>query len=377
MKKFKIILFLFLFATVLYAQDHFFILVDVSKSVRQSELNDAKQAINEILTGAPLSKAFIAHGSQQDLALFRIKAGDKIGIARFGSLSTTLAINPQLTTIQNIDADLSTAINSISWTPTDNQTYLTLAKAKISEFAKRNNISRYRLCLISDNVNDDFGPNGLPNYPDDYTRNLVESYNTSTNPIREAGFTRLKFDKTSLFTISFSPSVDITGYTLPGGTTTTIVDNPAISINSPKGTKNSPVLLKSETLNLNWTCSHCPEGIRYSVRISQEGGKFRENKTNLTSNRLSINLPNGQFSITVSSSNVTGVSSDTTFISVNEGGYGWLLVLSTLLAGAGGGYYFWDKKRREKIENVFENQPDIFDTNTRPINNTTHNSEYF
>ena len=196
--------------------------------------------------------------------------------------------------------------------------------------------------------------------------------------MREAGFTRLKFNNASLFTLSFSPSVDITGYSLPG--TNPVVDNTpqsTISITSPKGTKNTPAVLKTETLNLNWTCSQCSEGIRYSVRISQEGGKFRENKTDLTANRFSINLPNGQFSITVSSSNLTGVSSDTTFISVNKGGYGWLLFLLLLLAGAGGGYYIWDKKRREKLENIFENKTDIFNANTGTTNNTINNSEYF
>ena len=218
MKRSFLAVFLIIYSFITYSQSNVFVLVDVSKSVSQVDLNNAKLTLSEVLIGTNLSKAFVSQGSQGDLARFNLKQGDRLSIAKFGSLNTTLAINPVQTTIQNINADVSLALGSNNWVPTDNQTYFTLAKAKIAEFAKGNNIFKYKLYIISDNVNDDFGPGGKPNYPDDYTRNLAEGYNTSSNPISEAGFTKLKFSTSSLFTLSFSPEVDVSKYSPPGGT---------------------------------------------------------------------------------------------------------------------------------------------------------------
>lgn len=384
MKRLSSILFFLLCIAMLQAQEHIFMLVDVSKSVRQHELNDARQAINEILTGRQPSKAFISQGSQQDLVNFKIKAGDKLSVSRFGSLNTTLAISPVPVTIQNIDADVNQALNSITWTPTDGQTYMTLAKAKIAEYAKNHNVSKYRLYIISDNINDDYGPNGRPNYPaDGYTQNLAEGYNTSTNPVNEAGYTRLKFSQNSDFTISLSPGVDVSKYNLPStATTSPAVQNdatPAIKISpAQKGKKGNEYKLKADKLNLNWTCANCPQGTKYSVNISQyEGGKLRETKKDLIANNLTIKLPDGKFRITVSASNVSS-SSDTTFISVSTGGYGWLIFLLIAIVGIGAGYYFWNKKRQEKIDRYSDHNGDksIF---TQPSGNNTNptNSDYF
>jgi hypothetical protein len=365
------------------AQDHVFILVDVSKSVKQHELNDAKQALNEILNGNQPSKAFISQGKQQDLSNFKIKQGDKLSISKFGNLNTTLGISPNPTTIQNINSDVNQVINSIVWVPTDGLTYITLAKAKIAEYAKDSNISKYKLYIISDNINDDYGPNGRPNYPDDgYTQNLVESYNTSTNPVNEAGYTKLKFSKTSDFTLSFSPSVDVSKYNLPPGRTPPpITDNnpnPVISISSAKGKKGKEYEFKKETFNLSWTCTHCPEGIKYTVNISEyDGGKFKETKKDLVANTLSVKLPDGKFRITVSASNYS-VSSDTTFVKINTGSYGWLIFLLFLLVGGGIGYYFWNKRRQDKIENptAIINKDNIFSKNNGTTNNSP-NSKIF
>src|SRR5690606_3305637 len=115
MKKLFTILNLILCAFSVYAQNNVFVLVDVSKSVKQDELTNAKQALNEILTGSHLSTAFISQGSQQDLANFKLGPGDKLAIVRFGGLHTTLAINPNPSTIQNINADVSQVLNSITW----------------------------------------------------------------------------------------------------------------------------------------------------------------------------------------------------------------------------------------------------------------------
>lgn len=366
-----------------YAQNNVFVLVDVSLSVKPNELNDAKQALNEVLTGSSLSKAVISQGSQQDLVNFKMAQGDKLAIAKFGSLLTTLAINPSPTTIQNINADISQVLNAASWTPTDGQTYITLAKAKIAEYAKNHNITKYKLYLISDNIQDDYGKAGKPNYPDDYTRNLAEGYNTSTNPVSESGYTKLKFDKAKDFTLSFSPNVDVSKYTLPGGTPPAIVDTPSgnagITITSPpEAKKGKEHEVKSETVNINWTCNNCPQGIKYTVLVSQyDGGKFRETKK-CDVPTATFKLPDGKFRITVSASNTTA-SSDYTCISVSTGGYGWLIFLLILIVAGAVGYKIWNDKRNKKLNEFAPTKADDIFSKSSGGTTTSNspNSDYF
>jgi len=367
-----------------YAQNYVFVLVDASKSVTQSDLNNAKQALTEVLTGSQLTKAFIAQGSQADLANFKLVAGDKLAVSKFGSLQTTLAINPNPSTVSNVNADVSQVLNSTTWTPTDNQTYITLAKAKIAEYAKNHNITKYKLYVISDNVNDDYGQGGKPNYPDDYTRNLAEGYNTSTNPVSEGGYTKLKFTANSLFTLSFSPSVDVSKYTLPGGTSPAIVDtsnaHSAITISSPpEAKKGKEHEIKTETVSINWTCNNCPLGIKYTVLVSQyDGGKFRETKRGLVTNTATFKLPDGKFRITVSASNFASTS-DYTCISVSTGGYGWLIFLLIIIAAAAFGLKKWNDKRNEKIERFATNKADDIFTKSSggSTSGNSSNSDYF
>lgn len=367
-----------------YAQNNVFVLVDVSKSVTQADLNSAKQALTEVLTGSQLTKALVKQGNQADLANFKLVPGDNLAVAKFGSLQTTLAINPTLTQIQNVGADVGQVLNSTAWTPTDNQTYLTLAKAKIAEYAKNHNITKYKLYVISDNINDNYGPGGKPNYPDDYTRNLAEGYNTSNNPVNEGGNTKLKFTDNSLFTLTFIPSVDVSKYRSGIGTPPAIVDtiteNAAITITSPpKAKKGKEHEIKTETVNINWTCNNCPQGIKYTVLVSQyDGGKHREPKKVYVNNAATFTLPDGKFRITVSASNYTA-SSDYTCISVSTGGYGWLIFLLILIAAIGIGYYFWNKKRQEKIDVFATNKADdIFSKGSGgTTSSNSSNSDYF
>jgi hypothetical protein len=384
MKKLFTLLYLTLCTFSVYSQTNVFVLVDVSKSVKQHELDNAKQALNEVLTGLPLSKTIVSQGTQQDLSNFKMTQGDKLAIVKFGSLQTTLAISPNPSIIQNVNADVSQILNTIPWTPTDQQTYFTLAKAKIAEYAKNQNITKYKLYIISDNINDDYGQGGKPNYPDSYTQNLAEGYNTSTNPVNEAGYTKLKFSANSLFTLSFSPGVDVSKYSLPGGTPPATVDtdtvDAAITISSPpEAKKGKEHEVKVETLNINWTCNNCPQGIKYTVLVSQyEGGKFKEAKKDLFANTATFKLPDGKFRITVSSSNFKSTS-DYTCISVNTGSYSWLIFLLILIAVIGGGYYLWNKKRQEKIDVFASNKADdIFSKNNGgTTSSNSSNSDYF
>jgi hypothetical protein len=350
--------------TVHAQSNNIFVLVDVSKSVTQTDMNNAKQALMEVLTGLQLSKAFIAQGNQRDLVNFKLTQGDKLAIVKFGSLQTTLAINPSPTIIQNTTADVNQAINSFSWTPTDNQTYITLAKAKIAEYTKNHGITKFKLYIISDNVQDDYGPNGKATYPDDYTRNLAESYNTTTNPVNEKASTKVKFSNTSSYSLTFIPEVDVSKYSLPGGVRPALVDtssaNAAITITSPlKAKKGKEHEMNSEAININWKCDNCPQGIKYMVTISQyESGTFREMKRDLVTNTANFKLPNGKFRVSVSAANYSNASSDTTYISVNTGSYGWIIFLLILVVAGAIGYYYWNKKRQEKIDIFTSNKSD-------------------
>lgn len=383
MKRLYTILFLVFCTASMYAQNNVFVLVDVSRSVTQTDLNNAKEALSQVLTGVPLTKAFVSQGSQSDLVNFKLGVGDKFSISKFGSLNTTLAINPNQTQIQNVNADVYQVLNSFGWIPTDGQTYLTLAKAKIAEYAKNNKIGNYKLLIISDNVNDDYGKNGRPNYPDDYIRDLAECYHTPKCPVDEADFTKIKFSRTSGFALAFSPKVDVTNYQLPVGVSSPILtssDSNAVITILPKAKKGKEYKVTSETVNINWNCQNCPQGIKYTVTVSQyEDGKYRDVKKDLIANSATFKLPDGKFRVSVSASNYANASSDTTYLSVSTGGYGWIIFLLIILAAAGIGYYYWNKKRQKKIDVFATNKSDdIFSKSSGgATTNNSSNSDYF
>ena len=375
MKQVIISIFIFFIGFGIQAQNNIFVLVDVSKSVTQNELNDAKQAINELLIGSNLTKAYVAKGNQQDLANFKLAQGDKLAFSKIGSLATTLAISPSPTQIQNLNSDVSLAINSISWKPTDSQTYFMLAKAKIAEFARNHNILNYKLYIISDSVNDEFGQNGKPNYPDDYTRDLVEGYNTTTNVVIEDSSTKIKFSKTSQFSITLIPKVDVSKYSIPGSSTlspTTITNTPSsLKIELTVGRTE----IKTDKFTISWSCEGAPSDAQYKVRLSPikiPGAKTEVHTTTGNSYNLS-NLTDGKYRITVSSAQPNLIaSSSSTIIEVKTNGSLAFLWLLLILGAAGGGYWYWNKKRNEKMETT-QNANDVFSSDS----NDNSSSEYF
>jgi hypothetical protein len=366
---------------IVKGQSSVFVLVDVSKSVTQSQLTDARQALIEVLVGTPLTKAFISQGTSHDLANFKLVIGDKLSVSKFGGLQTTLSINPNIIQIQNPATDVSRVLNSTSWTPTDNQTYIQLAKAKIAEYAKNHKIAQYKLYIISDNVQDDYGPGGKPNYPDDYTRNLAEGYNTSTNQVNEQGYTKIKFAPNSLFTLSFSPNVDVSKYTLPGNVNLPITSDAntpaAIVLTSfADGKKDRPKSTNENSFNISWSCN-CQKDVKFNVALTEiEGGKYRDSKKNVTSNSIRFSdVPSGKFKVVVSALNA---NSAMTYIETPSSGAGWIIALLLIAVAGGTGYYFWNKKRQEKIDVFASNKTD--DIFSKPGGGTTPNSsntDYF
>lgn len=380
MKQLIIILFSFVCTISVYSQSNVFVLVDVSKSVSPNQLTDAKQALNEVLTGSQLTKAVVSQGNLQDLAEFKLLPGDKLDISKFGDLQTTLGISPHPTQIQNVISDVNQVLNSLPWIPTDQQTYFTLAKAKIAEYAKKNQITKYKLYIVSDNIQDDFGRNGKPNYPDKYTLDLAQGYQTTSNPVNESSYTKIKFPASSLFTLSFSPNVDVSKYIVPGGKPdTSQPEFSSLNLTSfANGKKDNPKPANSKDFTISWSCN-CPTGTTFNVQLSEiNGGKYKDHKTKLTANSIMFtDVPSGTFKIVVSSPNA---NSAITYVETPESSFSWVVFILILLTGIGLGYYFWNKKRQEKIDVFASNKPDdIFSrgNNSSSAGNSSINSEYF
>jgi hypothetical protein len=379
MKLHLIIIVSFLCVLSVHSQNYVFVLVDVSKSITKDQLSDAKQALTEVLTGSALTKAFVAQGKPQDLTNFKIMQDDKLAIVKFGSLQTTLAINPNPTLIQNASVDISQVINSSSWTPTDLQTYITLAKAKIAEYAINHQIAKYKLYLISDNVQDDYGPGGKPNYPDDYTRNLAEGYNTSMNQVNEAGYTKIKFGASSLFTLSFSPNVDISKYSLPvgtppSGTTDDIISTPTIVLTAfANGKKDKPKETNSNSFSITWSCS-CPAGSIFNVLLTQvDGGTYKQKKSSTANSVKFDDVPSGKFKIVVSTPNA---NSAITFVETPANNFLLILLLLLIIVTGLVVYKVWNDKRKKKpAKSMDEKVKEIFSTgnsNSPQSTNTKH-----
>ena len=387
MKRLLFLLSLLINTALVFSQNYVFVLVDISGSIKQPDLNGAKQALTDVLLGNPPANATIAYGNAQDLLACKIKSGDRLSILKFGNKATILGNTPSPNLIQNIPADVIQQINSFfPISLPDNKTYITLAKAKVAEYAKNNQIKEYKLYIITDSRNDDYGPNGKPDYTD-WERSLVESYGTTSSGITQALSTKLKlFNAINKdYVLEFIPKIDISKYSLPNQPPITIdtANNISAAIkitSSPGGRKGKEIELKSDNINVNWTCSNYPQGGKYIVMISEyDGGKFREVKKDLNSG-FNIKLPDGKYKITVSAQNFTA-SSDTTYIKINSSGFGWVIGLLIFGAIVGTGYYFWNKKRQQKIDMFSSNTnaDDIFSKggstgNTAP---NSSNSDYF
>lgn len=404
MKRLIVVFFLLQFTYTVNSQNHIFVLVDISKSITQSQLADAKQELFEIMNNSRLLKSSVSQGNQSDLVNFKLNQGDRLAIVEFGNLQTTLSINPRPVTIQNIASDLNNCLNSISWLSRDLQTYYVLAKAKIAEYAKNNHISQYRLYIISDNIQDDFGPNGKSNYGNDYIRNLAEGYNSSTNPVSETGYTIIKFSAQSDFKLSFSPGVDVSKYNLPpippilggpGGSGSS--DNSGVSGNESLkieltsfkgGTPQKPIVVKDSKFTISWFCKNAPSNAQYNIRLSpidNPGEKSLVFKSSGNSYNLQ-NIGDGKWKITVStvSSNFIALSATTT-IEINSGGSMLLLWLLFIAAIAAGSYWYMNKIKEDKLKKLNSIPSDKYisrgsatNTNTNTNTNiTSNNTGYF
>ena len=382
----KKILYLIIFLSAalnVTAQENIFILVDVSLSVKKKQLHDAKQLMKNVLTGKPINSSvfYTVKNFQPKI----IPAGSQILIMPLGERNTVMNYNPIIEDVNNESEIISFINKKFPTNPKDNWTYISLAKARLAEIAKKHSIDNYKLIFVSDNISDDFG--GRPNYSI-YEQKLVDGYNTKNNPVIEKPGVRIKYTHNNAFSV-FIQEIDVSGYYPPkasSGPKSQIIPTPLkIVLTTFKGgTNKKPVVLNENNITISWFCKNAPKNAQYKVRVSPiniQGEKSLIHKTTGKSYNVK-NLSDGKWRISVYSANAIAfkASSATTTIEINSGGSLWLLwFLLLALIACGGAYWFWNKAQENKLmeitsnqtpnENKFSNQPST--------NNPNNQSEYF
>ncbi|UPT71038.1 MAG: hypothetical protein M0D53_01070 [Flavobacterium sp. JAD_PAG50586_2] len=265
----------------------------------------------------------------------------------------------------------------------DGFTYMSIAEAFTASLAKTYNINEYYMFVVTDGLGDQDDTNSKNTY-DSFEENLLLEWNNASSSIVKniGALTKSKYyiNMRKVTNVKSSQIPTNPGIQGPPNIPDTNDQAAEITINIPQEAKKGKEYeIKSETVNINWNCPTCPQGIKYTVLVSQyEGGRFRETKKDLVANTATFKVPDGNYRITVSASNFPA-SSDTTFIKVGTSGFGWLVFLLILIAGIGIGYYFWNKKREEKIDVFASNKADdIFSKNSGgTTTGNSSNSDYF
>ena len=316
MKRISLIIMLIFSIYFVNAQKNIFVLVDVSKSVKPSQLDNAKNALVEIFTTGNATNGTVVGGNSSDLQFYKLQTGDRVAVNAFGDLQTSANIIPILKTVNNPVNDVDNILNSIVWLPRDKLTYLTLARAKIAEFAKNRHLNNYLLIEITDNVNDDYGPNGTANYQGKtYLEDLITQYNTTTNKVTDNGWTKIAFGNDRKFLLSLTSEVNISKYTPPAFQAT----NDGITITYPAQTqKGAEYEMNDASFTLEWACLKCNPNMEYSVFIEgYDGNGYTGHIDTVKTESTSLNLvQNGMYQIIVSARNCN-LLSDTAFIKLN------------------------------------------------------------
>jgi|LSQX01.3.fsa_nt_gb hypothetical protein len=398
MKRLLYLLLLFFVAFQANAQENVFILVDVSKSVKQNELLNAKKLVNDVLTGSYNGSSYFSTNSPAPT--FNFTSGSSIAIMHFGDKNTFTSSNAILHKVNNINEVSSLISSEFRTNPTDDWTYLELAKAQCANFAmKGNGITKYTLVIVSDNTSDHL-PNGKSGY-NSTEQDLVNLLPTISNT--SAG-TNYIYNSRKAFTVLFqkinlsgSAFVDSDGDGVPdhidkcpGTPTGTKVNSDGcpddegylkIELTTFKGgTSSKPIVHKENKITIGWFCKNAPKNAQYKIRVSPIGISGEKTRTfTATGNSYNVsNLSNGKWKITVSSDSANfNAASATTTIEINTGGSYWFLWLLLIAALGGGGYWYWKKTQDDKIKklNSMSNNDSFSSGST--LNTNSDNSGYF
>jgi len=311
MKRFLFIFILFFNVFCLNAQKNIFVLVDVSLSVKQHQLDNAREALREIFITGSVTNGNVVGGNLADLQFYKLQAGDKVAINAFGNLQTSANIVPILKTVNNLANDVDNILSAIQWYPRDKWTFITLARARIAEFAKSRKINNYLLIEITDEESD---TRGEADYQGNtYLLDLVTKYNTTNNRVTDNGWTRVSFGSDKKFHLSLTSGVSISSYTPPKFQPL----NNGITITFPSQTKRGAELeIYNEAFNLTWACLKCKPDLLYSVHIEgYDGNIYTQHIDNVNTDSVRIKLTqNGMYQIAVSANDC---NSDTAFIKLN------------------------------------------------------------
>jgi len=334
-----------------YGQDNIFVLVDKSKSVKQSDQLQARQLLVNILSGTQVDGSVWRQSGNYSFR--QVAPGTKFMIMPFGDKATVMNYSA-LINIIGAASDIANYVNLYYPTQlTDDWTFITLAKARLAEIAKENGIDTYQLIFISDNTSDDFGGNAGYNT---YEQELVNTYNTNDNPVTEHPGTRFVLIDNPRFSL-FSQMIDVSRYTSPR-TSPISQKKETLKIELTSldgGTSRDPILVKDNKFTVSWICRNAPENALYKVRLTplnQRGVKAQTNS--VTGNYCNFqNINNGRWRITVSSAkDEFKASSANSVIEVKGRSSLWLLWLILLSGILGGGYFYWKKKKDERIKRL-------------------------
>jgi|WetSurMetagenome_2_1015567.scaffolds.fasta_scaffold04488_2 LPXTG-motif cell wall-anchored protein len=355
MKRLVIALGFYLTFLMTYGQENIFVLVDKSKSIRQTDLMRARQLLIDILSGSSIDGSTWQYGGNYSFK--QVTPGTKLMIMPLGDKETVTNYSARINTI-GTSSDIANYVDLFFPTKlTDDWTFITLAKARLAEIAKKEGIDTYQLIFVSDNTSDDFGGNAGYN---EYEQKLVNTYNTSTNPVIEQPGTRFVLIDNPKFSL-LSQSIDVSNYTSPNGSPipaeTKALKIELTSLNG--GTSHDPVPVKDNKFTVSWICRNAPENVLYKVRltpVNQRGVKAQTNT--VTGNYCNFqNINNGRWRITVSSAkDEFKASSANSVIEVKDRSSMWLLWLIIISGLLGGGYYYWKKKRDKRIKKLQSSQ---------------------
>jgi hypothetical protein len=391
MKRLLTILFCLTCTFAAVAQEHVFILVDVSGSRGADAIKtEAKNQVYNLLLGQYSANGWnpvtitdkkisdlINSVSRQPL----IGQNSWVCIVPFGNKDTY----KRYTTGQNKNhpIDFQNLFNQNYPTKfTDGFTYMSIAEAFTASLAKTYNINEYYMFVVTDGLGDQDDTNSKNTY-DSFEENLLlEWNNASSSIVKNIGAltkSRYYINLRKVTNVKSSQIPTNPGIQPPPPIVDTTAQVAAITISSPpEGKRNKEVEIKSENLNINWACPNCPQGIKYTVMVSEyDGGKYREIKKDLLSNTASFKVPDGKFRITVSSPNYPTATSDTTFVIVSTGGYGWLLFLLFLIILVVVVIKIWnDKRKRDSKKSSSAKANEMFSTGNSVAPQSTNSKHY-
>ncbi|MEL7003959.1 MAG: hypothetical protein AAFN93_14650 [Bacteroidota bacterium] len=382
MKNIYVFLIFFLFQLGLCAQEHVVVLVDVSKSIKQSHFVEARSTVRQLLIGEKITSsnftADLDTKSKVTLGKAFIGKGSKVLIMPFGETKWMVGpFSPKV--MRNFPKDLDQYFEAIyPKSVTDNKTYLQLAEAKAAQVAKSQGMERYYLLIVSDNINDDYGPSKRPVYTK-AQRHLLDNFRMESHPYLAPKQGTIDFTPDDFYNIRlFYVNLDKWNYTppspIPGPSTksTPLEEDEYCELQFTSytgGTQRKKKKVEAERVTFRWKATGAPDGTQYNLSIIGLDDKENSlNKKGLRRNSFSAELPNGAYRVTVTSSICRPA---TTYLEVDAGGGGGGFFLFLLVMGAGVGGYIAFKKYKK---NQSEAKNDRGNTNHTGTTNTNSGS---